>query len=165
MKLFLLRSAEAAGGKKDAKRKLTSDGLEALKKLADFLPKSELEQIAEIRHSPYVRAARTAKQFRKLAQIKAKVREVPLLEPLADHRILADFIESSGKDLLLVGHQPNLGQLGSYLLARDSEAALLDLCPGGLASMHADALRDKDGVSGYCWQLNWQVNPRMLPSV
>lgn len=162
MRIFLLRSAEAAEGKKDIKRKVNEAGLEALHRLSDFLSKKELNQLAEIRHSPYVRAAQTAKQFKKLTGIKAKVREVPLLEPLADYRILADLLESSGKNLLLVGHQPNLGRLGSYLLSRDAEAAFLDLKPAGLACMHAQEPRDAEGVSGFHWQVSWQIKPRML---
>lgn len=162
MRLYLLRSAEATNGKKNARRKLTSNGVASLSKLVDFLGKKNLSDITEIRHSPFVRAAQTAKQIKKLSGIKTKVREVPLLEPLADFRILADFIESSGESLLLVGHQPNLGRLGSYLLSRQSDATLLDLKPGGLACLSSIGPRIEGDAAGHHWQLDWQIPPRML---
>ena len=165
MRLFLLRSAEAANGKKDAKRKLNSNGIESLSKLVDCLSKKDLNEIAEVRHSPFIRAAQTAKQFKKMAGIKAKVREVPLLEPLADFRILADFIESSNETLLLVGHQPNLGRLGTYLLSRESDVTLLDLKPGGLACLTSNGPKVDGGAAGNHWQLNWQIKPRMLRKI
>ncbi len=162
MRLFLLRSAKAAKGKKDARRKLNANGLSSLEKLTDYLSKKDLGDILEIRHSPLVRATQTVKQFKKLSGIKAKAREALLLEPLADFRILADFIESSNETLLLIGHQPNLGRLASYLLTRESDATLLDLKPGGMACLKAGSPRENGDASGLVWQLIWQIRPSML---
>ncbi len=162
MRIFLLRSAEANQGKKDARRKLTENGIESLTAVAGFLKKKDLGEVAEIRHSPFVRATQTAKRFKKLTGIKANTRETLLLEPLADFRILADFIESSNETLLLVGHQSNLAHLGSYLLTRESDTALLDLKPGGMACLEAANHREDTGATGLKWQLSWQIRPRML---
>ncbi|QXD24028.1 phosphohistidine phosphatase SixA [Opitutia bacterium ISCC 51] len=162
MRIFLLRSAEANQSKKDTRRKLTSNGIESLAVLVDFLKKKELGDIQEIRHSPYVRTTQTAKRFKKLTGIKAKTRETPLLEPTADFRILADFIESSNETLLLVGHQAQLAHLGSYLLTRESDLAILDLKPGGMACLQANTSEEEHGASGLAWQLSWQIRPRML---
>ena len=162
MRLFLLRSAEAVAGKKDARRKLADNGVHALEKLTNFLSKKDLSDITAIRHSSLTRAKQTTKQFKKLSGIKAKAQVAPLLEPLADFRILADFIESSEETLLLVGHQYNLGRLGSYLLTRESDSTLLDLKPGGMACLKAADIRDSSGSSGRHWQLLWQLRPKML---
>ena len=67
MRLYLLRSAEATSGKKDARRKLTENGVASLAKLVDFLGKKKLADVAEIRHSPFVRAAQTAKHIKAAA--------------------------------------------------------------------------------------------------
>lgn len=162
MRIFLLRSAEANQNKKDPRRKLTGNGIESLSTLVDFLKKKTLGDIKEIRYSPYVRTTQTAKRFKKLTGIKAKTREAPLLEPTADFRILADFIESSTETLLLVGHQANLAHLGSYLLTRESDLALLDLKPGGMACLQTSGTKEENGVCGLAWQLSWQIRPRML---
>ena len=109
-----------------------------------------------------MRAAQTAKRFKKLSGLKVKVRETPLLDPLADFRILSDFLESAEETLLLVGHPPSLSHLGSYLLTRKSDAALLDLKQGGMACLESGNHREKSQSSGLNWQLSWQLRPRML---
>ena len=162
MRLFLLRCAEAAEGKKDAQRKLTAEGIATLTKLSNFLSRKELNEISEIRHSPLTRAKQTAKQFKKLSGIKAKTREALLLEPLADFRILADFLESSDETLLLVGHQDQLGCLGSYLLTRESDATMLDLKPGGMACLKSGKAPNGPSLTGHPWKLVWQIKPKML---
>ena len=127
MRLFLLRSAEAANGKKDAKRKLNGNGMETAVQTGRRSQQKRTWEIAEIRHSHSFGPRKPPNGLKRWPGIKAKVREVPLLEPLADFRILADFIESAGENLLLVGHQPNLGRLGSYLLSRKSDVPLYSI--------------------------------------
>lgn len=162
MRLFLLRCAESAEGKKDAQRKLTANGIDSLNRMAAFLSKKDLSDLSEIRHSPLIRAKQTAKQFKKLSELKVKTREAPLLGPAADFRILADFIEGRNENLLLVGHQANLASLGSYLLTRESDSSLLDLKPGGMACLKSEKPSAICNPSGIPWKLVWQVRPKML---
>ena len=131
MRLYLLRHSELSRGKKDASPKLTSKGIKSLESLSEFIDKEELSDISEIRHSPEVEAKETAKQFKKNNGLKVKVREVPLLEPYGDFRILASILEGGDETLLLVGHQPNLGMLASYLLTRDSNTELIKIRKSG----------------------------------
>jgi phosphohistidine phosphatase len=162
MRLFLLRHAEAAPGKKKAMCQLTPKGIESLGRVADFLMQKELIEIAEIRHSSWVRSSQTAREFRKLTGIKAETREVPLLEPLADFRILADIVNSAEENLLLVGHQPNLSMLASYLLTQESHMDLFNVKKAGLLCLEKVKTTQAKNNWVNSWQLRWMIVPRIL---
>ena len=162
MRLYLLRNAKTIPGKKDARRELSSNGIQSLEKLAVFLNNKELIEVDEIRHSPLVRARQTASHFKTFTGIKAKTREVPLLDPFADFRILADILESSGENLLLVGHQPNLSMLASYLLTKESKPDLFKLKRAGLLCLEKADDSEPDDDWDASWQLRWMIDPQLL---
>ncbi|MCZ6674876.1 MAG: phosphohistidine phosphatase SixA [Verrucomicrobia bacterium] len=162
MRLYLLSEADAAPNKNDAQRKLTPKGIASLGKLAEFLEKKGLMKVAEIRHSPLVSARQTAEYFKKKVGLEAKLREVPLLEPCDDFRILADIVNKSKEDLLLVGHKPNLSMLASYLLTRNSRLDLFSLRKSGLMYLkRIDATHTLPGWD-FNWQLRWLIVPGIL---
>ena len=162
MRLFLLRHAEAAPGAKEALCELTPYGIKSLEQLADFLKNKRLIKVAEIRHSPWVRARQTARHFKKLTDIKAETREVPLLDPFADFRILADIVASADENLLLVGHQPNLSMLASYLLTRESRLDLLNIKKAGFLCLEKVERKNAKNNLHDVWQLRWMFVPRLL---
>jgi len=162
MRLYLLRHADTAAAKKDALRKLSPKGIESIKRLTAFLSSKESLEIDEIRHSPLVRARQTARHFKKMAGLKAKLREVPLMEPSDDFRILADIVNTADRNLLLVGHQPNLGMLASYLLNQEYESNLFNLKKSGLLYLERPIEQQKNTAGIITWQLNWSLDPRLL---
>lgn len=162
MKLFLLRHAEAFPGKDDALRELTPKGIESLQKLSDGLIKKELMDISEIRHSPLVRARQTAEHFKKMAELKAPIRQVPLLEPYDDFRILADMLNTATDNLLLVGHQPNLGMLASYILTLNSQLDLFKLKKGALLCLERFSAPEQGDAWEAVWQVRWLLTPRIV---
>jgi phosphohistidine phosphatase len=112
MNLFLFRHAEAedrASSGKDADRALTRKGKESAKVVAALL--ARLEQIEAIWHSPMARAEETAaiaaKEFP-----NAAIRETTSLLPeTSPVRVLDEISGRQPGDVLLVGHQPHLGEL------------------------------------------------------
>ena len=118
MNLFLFRHAEAedrASSGKDADRVLTKKGRESVRGVAELL--GRIERIDAIWHSPMARAEETASIAAKEFS-NAAMRETPSLLPEAPPVLVLD--EISGRrpgDVLLVGHQPHLGELLSLCVA------------------------------------------------
>lgn len=157
-----MRHAEIALGKKESAPELTSKGLESIKRLLSHLDEKEFSELEEIRHSSMESAKETAKQLKKIGGLKAKIKEAPLLMPYDDFRILADIVASNTSNLMLVGHQPNLGMLASHLLAKESRFNLIDLKKSGMLCIErANAEKMKDGWSP-TWKLRWLVHPRIF---
>jgi phosphohistidine phosphatase len=162
MRLYLLRHADAVPAKKESQRKLSPKGIESINRLTAFLAKTEALEIDEIRHSPLTMARQTAKHFKKMAGLKAKLREVPLMEPFDDFRILGDIVNTADRNLLLVGHQPNLGMLASYLLNQEYQSNLFNLKKSGLLCLERPVEQEEKVGWKSIWQLNWSLDPRLL---
>ena len=125
MKLFLMRHAEAETAeqvmKQDAERHLSEAGRlqarVAANKLKEKLAARD-EEIALIVTSPYVRALETADIVATALGLDGKVAQDKNLSPGADVnkvKQIEDEYRDSG-NLLLVGHEPDLGIVAGQLL-------------------------------------------------
>jgi phosphohistidine phosphatase len=122
MTLYLIRHAQAdERGPKypdDSKRPLVDKGVKQAKTLAKVLKELEIV-FDQLFSSPYTRAAQTAEPL--LPQLK-KGRHIHYLDHLASDdyaQLLVDVRErlsKSDKTIALVGHEPYLSELTSYLL-------------------------------------------------
>lgn len=121
MDLILWRHAEAEAGDPDHGRKLTSKGEKQARRVADWL-RSRLPESAKIYASPAKRAQQTA-----LALADAMHRKIRTLDALAPDAAPDEVLDAIGWSsakgtLIVVGHQPTLGQIASRVLAgRDGE--------------------------------------------
>jgi len=115
MDLILWRHADAEDGedapRDDMKRKLTPRGERQATRVALWLHRQMPEGV-RILVSPAVRAQRTAAKLE---------RKFTTLETIGPQAKAADLLEASGwpggrRTVLLVGHQPALGELASLLL-------------------------------------------------
>jgi len=112
MDLILWRHAEAEQGGPDAERKLTEKGLEQAKKVAAWLrPRLSKYQIFS---SPAERAKETATpldgRFDILRELYSNASPPDLLEAVG-------WPKGEGT-VILVGHQPQLGELAAFLMTR-----------------------------------------------
>ncbi|MDB5803971.1 MAG: putative phosphohistidine phosphatase [Betaproteobacteria bacterium] len=119
MHLILWRHAEAEEGKNDMKRPLTKRGLKQASLAAAWLH-ANLPKGARILVSPAVRAQQTAQA------LTLDFETVPGLAPdqsVADLLAAVDWPQGGGADgkasgaILVVGHQPTLGQSVALLLS------------------------------------------------
>ncbi len=112
--LILWRHAEAEPGEPDLGRRLTSKGHKQAQRMAQWLDR-QLPDSCRILVSPADRAQQTAQA------LERKYKTVEALAPGAvPHALLAAANWPDARDpVLLVGHQPTLGQLASFLLAGD----------------------------------------------
>lgn len=116
MDLILWRHAEAEDGLPDTGRKLTDKGQKQAKQMADWL-KPRLPQNTRILVSPATRAQQTVaalgKAFETVKEVGLSTNTVALLTK-------AGWPEANGA-VLVVGHQPTLGQIAAFLLSGEEQ--------------------------------------------
>ena len=114
MDLVLWRHADALDGSPDLARELTSKGQRQAAEMAKWL-KLHLPHDSEILVSPAVRAQQTAQA------LTHKFKTVKQIEPGASHEAVlsaAGWPDHKGT-VVVVGHQPTLGQTAAWLLSGD----------------------------------------------
>lgn len=114
MDLILWRHAEAEDGAPDLERKLTSKGVKQAEKIAAFL-RQHMPDDARILVSPATRTQQT------VAALTNHFTLAPTIGPGASaHAILqAARWPDAGGTVLVVGHQPTLGEVAAQLLGCD----------------------------------------------
>lgn len=112
MDLILWRHAEAEAGEPDLGRRLTAKGQKQAAKMAIWLDR-HLPDTCRILVSPAERAQQTAQALGR------KFKTIDELAPGAscDDVLLAAGWPESREAVLVVGHQPTIGQVVSYLLS------------------------------------------------
>lgn len=116
MDLILWRHAEAESGEPDAGRKLSPKGEKQARRMAEWLH-SRLPEATRVLVSPALRAQQTAAALATLGG--RKVKTVDTLAPGASVQALlaaADWPRAKCP-VLVVGHQPVLGETAAHLLS------------------------------------------------
>jgi phosphohistidine phosphatase len=140
MRLYIVRHAIAAPhgtpGVQDDDRSLTEEGIKKMRQAAVGL--RNLEYIPElIFTSPLIRARQTAEILLDVLGKGIELKIMPSLAPSGPRRDLYQSIASSQKrlnSLMLVGHQPSLGQIASELICGSPECSI-ELKKGGVCSI------------------------------
>ena len=114
MDLILWRHAEAEPGEPDLGRRLTAKGIQQAERMAEWLDQ-HLPATTRILSSPADRAQQTAQA------LKRKFRVVPELAPGASVSavLAATGWPDTREPVLVVGHQPTLGEVAAFLLTDD----------------------------------------------
>ena len=114
MDLILWRHAEAEDGVPDLGRRLTAKGVKQAERMAGWLG-HHLPDSARILVSPADRAQQTAQA------LERKFRTVDQLAPGASVAAVLAAVHwpDSPETVVVVGHQPTLGAVASFLLAGD----------------------------------------------
>ena len=112
MELILWRHAEAHEGAPDLERELTGKGNKQAEKMAAFL-RARLPETTRILVSPAVRAQQTARAFSKTFITEPGVGP----DASAQSLLRATGWPDAEGAVLVVGHQPVLGQIAALLLA------------------------------------------------
>jgi phosphohistidine phosphatase len=163
MELFLLRHGPAVergtrGFEDDSTRPLTPKGRRQLRKTTAALKKLEAD-FDLILSSPLVRAKQTAEIVAAGLKLKKRLKFASALAPGGDADILMRQLEREKpgpKRILLVGHEPDLSQLASLLVAGGPQLQL-DFKKGGLCKLEADKLH-----AGKCATLAWLLTPKQM---
>jgi len=162
MQLYLIRHADAAPGQPDSDRPLTPKGINTTKKLAAWMKRSNISQPDELRYSTLKRARQTAELLYREMAWTCPLREVPLLQPCDDFRITADLLNQEKNKLMLVGHNPHLSMLASYLLIRDAYKNLFRLKKNGVIFLKKDTPLLQDSETQNPWSCHWVLSPKVF---
>ncbi len=150
------RDAWAKTGEDDSKRSITDAGRRSVKRVARGLVEL-VQQVDTIATSPLVRAVQTAKILSN-AWDGPKPKRIDALLPGAKREDLMTWLEeqSEAETIALVGHEPSLGLIGSWLLASPLNH-FIELKKGG-----ACLLEWQDApAAGTAW-LRWMMPPAAL---
>jgi len=136
MDLILWRHADAEAGAQDLDRRLTAKGIKQAERVAAWLDK-QLPDSCRILVSPAERAQQT------VVPLKRKYKVVPELGPgaAAEAVLAAAGWPDAGEPVLIVGHQPTLGEVAALLVS--GEATQWSIRKGGLWWL-SNRVRDGD---------------------
>ena len=163
MNLFLLRHGLAVEREEfhfasDHLRPLTAKGKRPLHKITAAMRAMEL-RFDVIFSSPLVRVRQTAEIVAMDLKLKKRLDFVDELKPGSDARKLVQKIaelENVPVNVLLVGHEPDLGELIS-MFATGKNGTGFALKKAGLAKMEIKNLR-----AGKCATLAWLLTPAQM---
>lgn len=162
MDVLLVRHAKAEEreifaltGAEDALRPLTRRGAKEMRKVAKALHHL-LPQVDVLASSPLLRALQTADIL--AARYGGRVLQLPQLAPGHEPAQVLTWLRSQGDNpcVALVGHEPDLGALASWLLA-GGKHGFMPLKKGG-----ACLLRMNDGIKDGKAELVWALPPALL---
>ena len=143
MQVYFVRHGKAEplqAGIDDRERPLSPEGVRQVKRLAIVWAWMQLE-VHRILSSPYLRARQTAEIIAEVLQVPVDI--VPSLSP---HCSLADVAELTyayrgEPSLMVVGHQPALGQIVQALTG-----GLVEVKPGTMVGVESGSFRPGRGL-------------------
>jgi phosphohistidine phosphatase len=163
MNLYILRHGIAVepdvpARRQDAERPLTAKGKKRLRQIAGAMKAMELS-FDLILFSPYLRALQTAEIVAEIFPRRRKFAVANELTPGGNPKTFIEQlnkIKPAPKNVLLVGHEPYLGQFIGLLAAGNTNMAI-DFKKGGLCKLEVETLR-----YGRCATLAWLLAPRQM---
>ena len=161
MKLFLLRHGQAGSGYPDSVREFTERGRAHATALGQFLKGNKHFHPEVLWQSPLVRAQQTAACVLSASDVSVdQVREVDRLEPDRDPVSLLQELEGLQRDLLIVGHNPNISVFASLLLGGERGRARVYFKTCNMVCLEWAPIPNY-GQVGSC-ELAWMLDPRLF---
>jgi phosphohistidine phosphatase len=152
--LFLARHGMPVSKEVDLTKPLSEEGKREVEKVAKFFAESPVRP-GVIYHSGKKRAVQTAE----IIHEKLKLDKVPLakegISPLDSPGIIAEEIDVSDSNLMIVGHLPHLSRLASWLVTGNDSEAIVDFKQGAVLCLQKDDKHEK-------WLVSWLIAPDLL---
>lgn len=162
--IYLVRhgiAGPAVAGMSDADRRLTPDGERKMGRIAAGL--KQLGVLPDVvLSSPLRRAEETAAVITSVLAPKADVEIYSLLAPGHEAADVAKGLRAyrNAREAVLVGHQPDLGLLASFLLTGSAHLVPLPFKKGGVAAIRVAALPPRAAGT-----LMWFMTPKQLRAI
>jgi len=134
--LYLVHHADAVGPDVDPRRPLSDRGAAAALLLADTAARRGVRPDV-IWHSGKLRARQTAEAFWKRCNPLAVMHAERGLQPTDPPEWMRDRLVGETREIMLVGHLPNLPRLLRLLLGEDPEASPVSFPLHGLVALEA----------------------------
>jgi phosphohistidine phosphatase len=159
--LYLVRHAiaeRASASGRDEDRELTPEGIEKLRQSAHGLSWLGIT-VDEIRASPLMRARQTAAMLGAILAPQIPVTPCPELAPgNSPDKVLAALRPGAAmRTIVLVGHEPDLGRLASFLMTGSPELVPMPFRKGAVAAIEMPTLGPRS-----LGRLQWFATPKQL---
>ncbi|OHE72798.1 MAG: hypothetical protein A2Y14_01225 [Verrucomicrobia bacterium GWF2_51_19] len=164
MDLCILRHAHAEKTSPDFERRLTEGGFGHIRALGEFLKGKACLHIDSIWCSPLVRAEQTAKVFIEHAGLYVTPERSILLEPDRNVRELMAKILEKNRNTLLVGHNPQLEELLSFLLMHSSDSGTFVMSEGVFICLRQESSPKYRPPFGR-WSLRYFLNSSLFEKI
>jgi phosphohistidine phosphatase len=145
--IYLVHHADAVGPDVDPQRPLSDVGRAHAARLATDASARGVKP-AVIWHSGKLRARQTAENFLRACNPLADFAAIRGLQPDDPPEWIRDSVTSENRDVMLVGHMPNLPRVLTLLVA-GREASILDFPQHGLVALEA--------VTAGAWKERWRL--------
>jgi len=153
VRLYLVRHADAREKSEDPERHLSAAGRDQARRMADFLRPLGL-RVGAVWHSTKIRAMETAACLAGAVTVDEGLIERDDLSPKDPVDTVARAVRKADRDVMIIGHLPQVANLASKLLAGREDAVSLCFAPAAVACLEYDA---ENG-----WRLNWMVSPNVV---
>lgn len=148
MMVYLVRHGKAEPGTIDSERRLTAGGRKSVSRIARRLAAADV-RVERIEHSGLVRARETAEIMAEA--LGARMDAAPGLAPEDDVAPIAQRLENASSDtLMLVGHNPFMQDLATYLLTGNEIGEFIHVRTSTALCLSND---------GGPWALEWMITP------
>ncbi len=142
--IYLVRhaiAAPAAGGMSDEDRPLTAEGQEKMRRATAGLRHLDVAPDVLLA-SPLRRAQETAAVIAGELHLESAIAILPPLAPGHDAEEVCKALRThrSARELMLVGHEPNMGMLASYLLTGSSTLVSVPFKKSAVAAIAVEAV-------------------------
>lgn len=156
MNIYLLRHGQAGDAAVDSERNLTPHGTKEVRQSCEGLARILPAPIDIILHSPLVRAVQTAEIAESVFQPVRGLQFCDALRPDGDFQLLSDRLASCPdvSEVMLVGHQPLLGELISHVLLGEVRIEF-PLKTAGMAALELQRLGERG-------RLRWLLTSEQL---
>jgi len=165
MRIYLFRHGEAltkgdSSVASDPERPLVEEGIRRTRQSAEGLKTMDLS-FDIVFTSPWLRALQTAEIVCDVLGIKDKLHE---MDQLAGDRSVADVMlalakQNQHENVMLVGHNPLLGEIAAYVLSLSTDMQV-DLKKSGICVVESDRIPPKSPGT-----LLWMMTARQLRSM
>lgn len=145
--IYLVHHGDAVGPEIDPMRPLSERGRGAVLSLADEAARRGVKPAA-IWHSGKLRARQTAEAFWRVCQPSPTITAEHGLQPADPPQWMRDRLSGETRDLMLVGHMPNLLRLLRLLVGEHQEASAVDFPTHGMVALEP---------AGDHWKENWRI--------
>jgi phosphohistidine phosphatase len=157
VRLYLVHHGDAIAAGVDAQRPLSTRGAADVAALAAEAARRQVHPEA-VWHSGKLRARQTAQAFWRACNPLAEFTAVRGLQPGDPPGWMAERLAGEDRDLMCVGHMPNIAALLRQLVSGDDQNAAMTFPSHAII-----ALERTDRPAPDQWTERWRLDPTTLP--
>lgn len=158
--IYLARHAHAEDGSPDETRPLSSKGFKQMGRLVKGLRKNGFIQVDETWHSGLTRSTETARCLIDGLDLPETFIQTDGLAPYDNPKAIMKAIDATEKNILIVGHEPNLSALGSLLLSGEIDSTNFVFNKASILALS----RLRAGEKSSKWDVQFHIWHRLFKS-